>query len=98
MHPHATAAKVNRLAQMIIEFDRYLHLNQDSMPNYAERSRKGLPVSSSRAESTANALVNQRMNKRRQMRWSPRGAQRVLEARVSVFDGRLRDGCLRLTA
>ncbi len=83
---------------MIIEFDKYLDLNQRSMPNYAERSRKGLSVSSSRAESTANALVNRRMNKRRQMRWSPSGAQRVLQARVTVIDGRLRDGRLKLTA
>ena len=34
----------------------------------------------SRAEPTANALVNRRFNKRRQMRWSPKGAQRVLQA------------------
>ena len=51
----------------------------------------------SRAESTANALVNRRFNKRRQMRWSPKGAQRVLQARVAILDGRLRDGCLKLT-
>jgi hypothetical protein len=83
---------------MIIEFDRYLDINQPSMPNYAKRSLQGLPVSSSRAESSANALVNRRVNKRRQMRWSPQGAQRGLQTRVAVLDGRLQDGQFSLVA
>ena len=45
-----------------------------------------------------NLGVNRRLNKRRQMRWSSSGAQRVLQARVAVLDGRLRDGHLKLTA
>jgi hypothetical protein len=97
-HPPRTVAKINRLAQMIIEFDRYLEINEASIPDYAERFRQGRPVSSSRAESSANALVNRRMNKRRQMRWSPKGAQRVLQARVAVLDGHLRDGQLSIAA
>jgi hypothetical protein len=97
-HSRRVNAKINRLAQMIIEFDRYLEINQSSMPNYAKRSLQGLPVSSSRAESSANALVNRRMNKRRQMRWSPQGAQRVLLTRVAVLDGRLQDGRFSLAA
>jgi hypothetical protein len=28
------------------------------------------------------------MNKRKQMRWSPRGAHRVLQVRAAVLDGR----------
>jgi hypothetical protein len=83
---------------MINEFDTYLDLNQGAMPNYAERHRRRLPVSSSRAESTANSLVSRRFNKRRQMRWSPRGAQRILQARVEVLDGRSSNGGLKLTA
>jgi hypothetical protein len=70
-HSRRVVAKINRLGQMTIEFDRYLEINQPSMPNYAKRSLQGLPVSSSRAESSANALVNRRMDKRRQMRWPP---------------------------
>ena len=83
---------------MVEEFDNYLDFNQSAMPNYAERSCAGLPVSSSRAESTTNFLVNRRMNKRRQMRWSPIGAQRVLQARVAVIDGRLINGKLAIAA
>jgi hypothetical protein len=33
-----------------------------------------------------NYLVNERMNKRRQMRWAPQGAQRVLQVRAAVLD------------
>jgi hypothetical protein len=32
------------------------------------------------------------------MRWSPRGAQRVLQTRAAVIDGRLRAGSLNLAA
>ena len=63
-----------------------LNINQSAMPNYAERSCASLPVSSSRAEPTANFLVNRRTNKRRKMRWSPIGAQRVLQAKVAVIN------------
>jgi len=45
--------------------------------DYGERYRAGKPISTSRAEGTVNQLVKARMNKRRQMRWSPRGAHRV---------------------
>jgi hypothetical protein len=94
----AVTRKVQRLTRMVEEFDNYLNINQSAMPNYAERPCAGLPVSSSRAESTANFLVNRRMNKRRQMRWSPIGAQRVLQARVAVIDGRLINGKLAIAA
>jgi hypothetical protein len=45
-----------------------------------------------------NLLVNARMNKLRQMRWSPRGAQRLLQARAAVIDGRLKAGAINLAA
>jgi hypothetical protein len=35
-----------------------------------------------------NNLINARMNKRRQMRWSPHGAHWVLQVRAAVLDGR----------
>jgi hypothetical protein len=39
----------------------------------------GEPILSSPAESAANSLVNARMNKKRQMRWSQVDAQGVLQ-------------------
>jgi len=47
VHPRAIVRKIDRLVQMINEFDKYLDLN-GAMPNYAERYRSGLPVSSAR--------------------------------------------------
>jgi len=44
------------------------------MVNYAERHRAGLRVGTAITEGTANFLVNRRMNKSQQMRWSRRGA------------------------
>jgi len=60
--------------------------------DYGQRSRAGKPISTSRAEGTVNQLVNARMNKRRQMRLSPRGAHRVLQVQGhSVLITRLRE-------
>jgi hypothetical protein len=96
--PRIVMRKLRRMGKMVEEFDTYLDLNQSAMPNYAVRSNAGLAVSSCRAESMANAMVNLRMNKRRQMRWSPDGAQKVLRARVAIMDGRLRAGKLKIAA
>jgi len=54
--------------------------------------------STSRAKGTVNQLVNARMNKRRQMRWSPRGAHRVLQVRAAVLDRRLGHQAIQLAA
>jgi len=89
-HTHEIKAKMKRFLVLIDELATYPRLNQASVINYCQRYWKGLPISSSRAESAVNALVNARMNKLRQMRWSPRGAQRVLQARAAVLDGRLK--------
>lgn len=51
------------------------------MIDYGQRYRAGRPISTPRAEGTVNHLVSARMNKRTQMRWSPRGAHRVLQVR-----------------
>ncbi len=66
--------------------------------DYGERYRAGKPISTSRAEGTVNQLVNARMNKRRQMRWSPRGAHRVLQVRATVLDRRLGHQAIQLAA
>jgi len=42
--------------------------------------------------------VSARMNKRRQMRWSPRGAHRVLQVRAAVLDGRFGQHAILLAA
>ncbi len=57
--------------------------------NYAERHRAGLRVGTAITEGTANFLVNRRMNKSQQMRWSRRGADLLLQVRCAVYNGTL---------
>ena len=76
-------ARIERFAQLVRELESYLGLNASALIDYGRRYRADLPISTSRAESIVNSLVNARMNKRRQMRWSPRGAHRVLQVRAA---------------
>jgi hypothetical protein len=69
--------------------DGYLTGQSDWLVNYAERHRAGLRVGTAITEGTANFLVNRRMNKCRQMRWSRRGADLLLQVRCSVYNGTL---------
>ena len=55
--------------------------------NYAERHRADLRVGTSITEGTANFLVNRRMTKSQQMRWSRRGADLLLPVRCAVHNG-----------
>ena len=68
------------------------------MIDYGQRYRAGKPISTSRAEGTVNHLVTARMNKRGQMRWSPRGAHRVRQVRAAVLDGRFGQQAIQLAA
>jgi hypothetical protein len=61
----------------------------DWLVNYGERHRAGLRVGTALTEGTANFLVNRRMAKLQQMRWSRRGADRMLQVRCAVYNGTL---------
>ena len=61
----------------------YIKSNAGSLVNYGARYRKGLPISSSIAESAVNQVVSHRMAKHQQMRWTDAGAHRL--AQVSVI-------------
>jgi hypothetical protein len=74
------------------ELDRYLSSQSAWLINYAERHRAGLRVGTSITEGTANFLVNRRMNKSQQMRWSRRGADLLLQVRCAVLNGKLGSG------
>jgi len=91
-------ATVRRLAARCAELRSYIENNEGALIDYGQRSRAGKPISTSRAEGTVNQLVNARINKRRQMRWSPRGAHRVLQVRAAVLDGRFRQQAIQLAA
>ncbi len=91
-------AKARRLAARCTELRSYIESNKGALIDYGQRYRAGKPISTSRAESTVNQLVNARMNKRRHMRWSPRGAHRVLQVRAAVLDGRFGHQAIPLAA
>jgi len=94
----AVEAGAKRLVVRCTELRTYIETNEGALIDYGERSRAGKPISTSRAEGTVNQLVSARMNKRRQMRWSPRGAHRVLQVRAAVLDGRFGQHAILLAA
>jgi hypothetical protein len=72
--------------------DKYLRGQAAWLVNYAKRHRAGLRVGTSITEGTANFLVNRRMNKSQQMRWSRNGADLLLQVRCAVYNGTLGSG------
>jgi hypothetical protein len=81
-----------RLWTALRGIDRYLTSQSAWLVNYAERHRAGLRVGTSITEGTANFLVNRRMNKSQQMRWSRRGADLLLQVRCAVLNGKFGPG------
>jgi hypothetical protein len=80
-------APSRRLWTALQALDGYLTGQSDWLVNYAERHRAGLRVGTAITEGTANFLVNRRMNKSQQMRWSRRGADLLLQVRCAVYNG-----------
>jgi hypothetical protein len=70
----------------------YLASQSDWLVDYGERHRAGLRVGTALTEGTANFLVNRRMAKSQQMRWSRRGADLLLQVRCAVHNGTLGSG------
>jgi len=81
-----------RLWTALRELDRYLSNQSAWLVNYAERHRAGQRVGTALTEGTANFLVNRRMAKSRQMRWSRRGANGLLQVRCAVLNGKFGSG------
>ena len=81
-----------RLWTALRAIDRYLSSQSAWLTNYAERHRAGQRVGTTLTEAAANFLVNARMNKSQQMRWSRRGADRLLQVRCAVLNGKLGSG------
>ena len=69
-------APSRKLWTALAKLDGYLSSQSKWLVNYAERHRDGLRVGTALTEATANFLVNRRMNKFQQMRWTRRGADR----------------------
>ena len=80
---------VRKLRRALHAVDRYLRSQSAWLVNYAKRWRAGLRVGTSLTEAAANFLVNKRMAKSQQMRWSRRGADLLLQVRCAVHNGAL---------
>jgi hypothetical protein len=85
-------ASARKLWTALQALDGYLTGQSDWTVNYAQRHRAGLRVGTAITEGTANFLVNRRMNKSQQMRWSRRGADLLLQVRCAVYNGTLGSG------
>jgi hypothetical protein len=67
----------------------YLEANREYLVNYGWRYRRGMPISSSIAESAVNEFVSLRCAKKRQMRWTNKGAHLLIQVRVAVLNSEL---------
>ena len=85
-------ALARKLWTALHALDDYLTGQSDWMVNYAERHRAGLRVGTAITEGTANFLVNRRMAKSQQIRWSRQGADLLLQVRCAVYNGTLGSG------
>jgi hypothetical protein len=85
-------APSSKLWTALHALDGYLTGQSNWLVNYAERHRAGLRVGTAITEGTANFLVNRRMNKSQQMRWSRRGADLLLQVRCAIYNGTLGSG------
>ncbi len=75
----------------VLDVIRYLEANADSMPDYGDRYRTGLRISTGFAESAVNEIIAKRMVKSQQMRWNRHTVQRFLDVRIHVLNGTLED-------
>ena len=71
----------------------FLQNNASILVDYAKAKQQGRRISTAPAESVMNHVVNRRMSKRQQMRWSLKGAHLLLQTRVSLLDGCLPGHC-----
>ena len=62
--------RIDHILQQLDEFRSYLYGNAESLVNYNIARIAGERVSTAHVESTVNQLVNWRMCKKQQMRWS----------------------------
>jgi hypothetical protein len=84
----AAAAKVTALLRRL---ETYVSGQADLIIDYATARRSGEPISTATTESAVQWLLHRRMGANQQMRWSPRGAHRMLKVRTAVANGTLAD-------
>jgi hypothetical protein len=86
-------ARIEDAYKRFEELERYVYSNIGSLMDYGQTWREGERVSTANIESTVNQLINQRMCKKCQMRWSRLGAQLMLHVRTAYLNRRLERYC-----
>ena len=88
-------ARLEQLDYRAREFFGYAMSNKSMLIPYGRNHRRGEYISSAMAESAVNQVINARMCKRQQMRWTPRGAHLLAQVRCAELNG---DAAVRLRA
>jgi hypothetical protein len=80
-------SRVQWVRGLVDELDKYLLANRHALTNYGADYRAGRRIATSHVESTVNQVINQRMCRKQQMRWTRQGAQYLLHARTAEING-----------
>jgi len=89
-----TAVPARRLRTAMTNLREYVDGQNAYLVDYGQSQRAGKLVGTSTSEGLANALVNLRMNKLQQMRWSAVGAHAVVTMRVDAMNAPRRRGAV----
>jgi hypothetical protein len=89
--PDAAPAAAAKVAALLRGLETYVSGQADLIIDYATARRSDEPISTATTESTVQWLLHRRMgaNANQQMRWSPRGAHRMLKVRTAVANDTL---------
>jgi hypothetical protein len=82
---------ISRLRSLGAQLLTYIDANRSAIITYGKRYRAGLRVASTLAESAVNSIVGKRVAKSQQIRWSLRGAHKLMQVRTADINGELRD-------
>jgi Transposase len=85
----AAPAASAKMAVSLRALETYVSGQSDLVIDYAKARRIGEPISTATTEGTVQWLPHRRMGASQQMRWSPRGAHRMLKVRTAVANGTL---------
>jgi hypothetical protein len=84
-----TPVATSKVTALLRGLETYVSGQADLILDYAEARRRREPISTATTESTVQWLLHRRMGAGQQMRWSPRGAHRMLKVRTAVANGTL---------
>ncbi len=77
--------------QGLMNLTTYIEQNRSSIANHGEKYCAGRRIASTSAEASVNSLVARRMVKKQQMRWTEKGANQLLQVRVAIANGNLKE-------